>query len=284
MSWEALAQVVARLQPEERECAGARPVGAPLAVGEAPQDREAQEKLVFITRITATGRDRFVGALQDAVDGDGEGAVLLFIHGFNVGFDSALIRSAQLTVDLRQDDGFNPGAPVLFSWPSQGRMSLSAYRADEAAAKAASPALEAFLDLLTGDLDVRRINIIAHSMGNRVLTDALEAFAVDYLMRHPGRDIEFRIVLAAADVEADVYRLAAARIADLAPNVTIYTSDADRALQISRLINRRKRLGETGVNRPFIREDPAYVTIDATPVATPYLPTLPPCCHALICP
>lgn len=240
----------------------------PLATGTPPRTLDEQEKYVFITRITATGRTRFVRDLQDSVDMEGEGAVLLFVHGFNTGFDSALIRSAQLTVDLREDNRFNPGAPVLFTWPSQGRMSIPAYRQDEQAAAAAVPRLEAFLDLLTGELSVTRINIIAHSMGNRVLTGALEAFAGDYLARHPDRPIEFRIILAAADLEQDVYRLAADQIAALEPNVTIYTSDSDRALQFSRLINGVRRLGETDRNRPFIRREAGYATIDATPVAS----------------
>jgi esterase/lipase superfamily enzyme/outer membrane protein OmpA-like peptidoglycan-associated protein len=240
----------------------------PLATGTPPRTLDEQEKFVFITRITATGRTRFVRDLQHSVDLDGDGAVLLFVHGFNTGFDSALIRSAQLTVDLREDNRFNPGAPVLFTWPSQGRMSIPAYRQDEQAAAAAVPRLEAFLDLLTGELSVTRINIIAHSMGNRVLTGALEAFAEDYLARHPDRPVEFRIILAAADLEQDIYRLAADQIAALEPNVTIYTSDSDRALQFSRLINGVTRLGETDRNRPFIRPEAGYATIDATPVAS----------------
>jgi esterase/lipase superfamily enzyme/outer membrane protein OmpA-like peptidoglycan-associated protein len=244
--------------------------------GEAPEEQDEQEKYVFITRITAAGRTRFVEELQGSVNTEGAGSILLFVHGFNTGFDSALIRSAQLTFDLRQNrdasnlraNGFNPGAPVLFTWPSQGQMSVSAYRQDEIAAEAAAPRLEEFLDLLTTDLRVRRVNIIAHSMGNRVLTRALESFAEDYLARHPERGIEFRIILAAADLERDVYRLAADKIGNLEPNVTIYTSDADRALQISRVINGVRRLGQTDHNRPFIRLEPNYSTIDATPVAT----------------
>lgn len=239
----------------------------PLARGRFPTDPDEQESKVFITRITAAGRERFVSDLQSAVDDDDD-AVLLFVHGFNVDFDSALIRSAQLTVDLNLDSGFNPGAPVLFSWPSRGRMSLSDYRGDGQSAAEAQEQLKAFLDILTRDVRIRRINIIAHSMGNRVLTGALVSYAERYLAERPASSIEFRIILAAADVEEEVYRLAADNIARMRPNVTIYTSDDDWALKISQTINLRRRLGQTHGNRPFIREDPGYVTIDATPVAT----------------
>lgn len=247
----------------------------PYARGEAPEDVEEQERYVFITRITAAGRERFVSDLGDAVGDNRSNAILLFVHGFNVEFEPALIRSAQLAVDLGQDWRFDPGAPVLFSWPSQGR--ITAYEADGDLADAAVPHLRAFLDILVSDVNVQRINIVAHSMGNRVLTQALEDYAEEYLGRSNRREIEFRIILAAADVDRDVFDLVADRIADLEPNVTIYTSDADWALRVSRQVNRWlrrqqrstfRRLGETNGNQPYIRSDPSYATVDATPVAT----------------
>jgi outer membrane protein OmpA-like peptidoglycan-associated protein len=105
-------------------------------------------------------------------------------------------------------------------------------------------------------------------MGNRVLTQALEAYAEDYLARADRREIEFRIVLAAADVERDVFDLVADQIVGLEPNVTIYTSDNDLALGFSRLVNRAVRLGETNRDRPYIRLADGYATIDATQVAS----------------
>ena len=48
---------------------------------------------------------------------------LIFIHGFNVSFEEAACRTAQLAYDLRSD-----GAPITFSWPSHGQAArLSAH-------------------------------------------------------------------------------------------------------------------------------------------------------------
>jgi hypothetical protein len=49
----------------------------------------------------------------------------VFIHGFNVAFDDAVYRTAQIAYDL----GFE-GAPILYSWPSQSSTSLIGYTTD----------------------------------------------------------------------------------------------------------------------------------------------------------
>lgn len=249
---------------------GSREIGStPHAKGAAPQDTNKLAEYVFLTRITTSGRATFSTTLQDAIDEDNASSVLLFVHGFNVKFDDALIRAAQLSNDLSRSDDFNVGTPVLYSWPSAGAVSLDTYQGDRDRSLGAAPYLEEFLDILTEDLDVERINIIAHSMGNRVLTQALENYARDYLERHDrGDDLEFRILLVAADVERDIFDAANGVFDNLDANVTIYTSDTDRALHLSNLVNQKKRLGDTDTNKPYIRPAQNYQTIDATAVTT----------------
>ncbi|MBR9836200.1 MAG: alpha/beta hydrolase, partial [Alphaproteobacteria bacterium] len=107
---------------------GEREIGeTPMAHGEAPEVLSEQEKYVFVTRITAHGREVYLAELQSAMDAADSKALMLFVHGFNVGFDAALIRSAQLYVDLREGAEFDPGAPTLFSWPSAGKLGLASY-------------------------------------------------------------------------------------------------------------------------------------------------------------
>lgn len=240
----------------------------PHVKGDVPDDPEVLASNVFLTRVTTTGKETFATTLQDAINDDYSDSALLFVHGFNVAFDAALIRAAQLSVDLKRDEYYDVGVPVLFSWPSAGQMSLSDYKGDRDRSLGAAPYLEQFLDILTEDIEVDRINIIAHSMGNRVLTQALQDYAGDYLERHGRDDLEFRIILVAADVERDIFKQANAVFDNLDANVTIYTSDTDRALQISSVVNQAKRLGDTDKNKPFIRSDERYLTVDATDVAT----------------
>ena len=44
------------------------------------------------------------------------GRAMIFIHGYNTSFDSAVYRATQIA----HDSGY-PGTPVLFSWASGGR-------------------------------------------------------------------------------------------------------------------------------------------------------------------
>jgi len=172
----------------------------PHVQGSISADSDKLAEYVFLTRITSTGRENFVTTLQGALSDQDSSGILLFIHGFNVQFDEALVRAAQLSTDLSRENSFDIGVPVLYSWPSAGALSLDDYQGDRARSLAAAPYLEEFLDILTEDLTTSRVNIIAHSMGNRVLTQALEDYARDYLERHNRDDLEFRIMFVAADV------------------------------------------------------------------------------------
>ncbi len=255
--------------PKLIEEGGTRERGeTPYLKGETPDDDEELAKYVFITRITAAGREHFFADMDDALVDSGSFSLLLFVHGFNTPFEDALVRSAQLSVDLSRRDVFDVGVPVLFSWPSAGKVSLDDYRGDRDLSLAAAPYLEEFLDLLTDNADIDRINIVAHSMGNRVLTQALEDYADNYLTRHPDSHLEFRIILVAADVDREIFDATTGILDNLKANVTIYTSDADRALQVSTLVNQKKRLGDTDGDKPYIRENEFYQTVDASSVAT----------------
>lgn len=255
--------------PKLIEQGGTRDRGqTPLLEGPVPEDADELAKYVFLTRITKAGRDVFLTRLDESLADRDSGSVLLFVHGFNTPFDDALIRSAQLSVDLSRQGVFDVGTPVLFSWPSAGKLSLDDYRGDQDRSLAAAPFLEEFLDLITENAGVDRINIVAHSMGNRILTKALESYAADYLERHGRDDIEFRIILVAADVDRDIFEATTGVLDNLEANVTIYTSDADRALHVSQIVNSKLRLGDTNKDKPYIRASPYYQTVDATSIAT----------------
>lgn len=255
--------------PKLIEEGGSRDRGeTPILNGPPPEQPDELAKYVFLTRITKAGTDAFVTELDQAVSGRRSASVLLFVHGFNTPFDDALIRSAQLSVDLSRRGAFDAGAPMLFSWPSAGKVSLDNYRGDQARSLEAAPYLEEFLDLITENGKINRINIVAHSMGNRILTEALQSYAKDYLERHGRDDLEFRIILVAADVDRDIFEATTGVLDNLRANVTIYTSDADRALHVSEIVNSKLRLGDTNGDKPFIRADPYYETVDATGIAT----------------
>ncbi|OQX04549.1 MAG: hypothetical protein BWK76_28570, partial [Desulfobulbaceae bacterium A2] len=95
----------------------------------------------------------------------GANDLLVFLHGYNVTFEEAAQRAAQLAWDL-----LFSGRVLLFSWPSLG--SLPWYVADEERAAAAAAPLHELLQLLA-EGPWNKVHLLAHSMGNRVLLSGL---------------------------------------------------------------------------------------------------------------
>ena len=61
---------------------------------------------------------------------------------------------------------------MFYSWPSQGHWYK--YRADEQNVAASVDQLKSFLLAVAEETHADTINLVAHSMGNRVLTGALQ--------------------------------------------------------------------------------------------------------------
>src|SRR5690606_3207909 len=104
-------------------------------------------------------------------------------------------RTAQMAYDMNFD-----GLPILYSWPS--RASLLSYISDTAVVNLSGRRLTLFLEDLVQKSGAKRIHLIAHSMGNRALTDALELYA----LRHEGEPPAFEQVLfTAPDLDAGLF-------------------------------------------------------------------------------
>ncbi len=245
-----------------------------------PEDALTTQTTVSITSINSANKDTVISELKDAVSLRSD-SVLLFIHGYNVDFDSAVVRSAQLAVDLTFDPSAPPddtnyafGQPVLFSWPNGA--AFYTYPWDQKKAEASAPFLAEFLSTLTKETDVKTFNIIIHSMGNRVFANAVEAFAEDYVQQGKG-DTTFRIIHAAADVDQDIFDDVMDKVEkkNFVPDTTVYASRRDFPLGTSFLINpilnridgTRGRLGQI-TTRDGIYVRNGVTSIDATGFAT----------------
>ena len=150
------------------------------------------------------------------------GSALVFVHGFNVTFDQALQRAAQLKRDLNYDS-----ALFVFSWPSKG--SMLGYDDDRANADAAVTSLVEFLGEVERATGATKIHLIAHSMGNRVLLPALVQIAGQTSGALKSRIGE--VILAAPAVPQSEFvrwidRIAAGGI----DHFTLYASLSDKAM------------------------------------------------------
>ena len=157
-------------------------------------------------------------------------AVLVFVHGYNTRFEEAVYRFAQIAHDSRASV-----VPVLFTWPSRGK--LFDYLYDRDSATYSRDGLEAVLQGLVADPNVGKISILAHSMGNVVAVEALRQMAIRNRSISPKiKDI----MLAAPDIDVDVFRREIAEIdaetRGRTPPVTLFVSQDDRALSFSRWV------------------------------------------------
>ncbi len=190
-----------------------------------------------LTRLEAKDWQAEIARRAGAFDKPG---VLLFVHGFKNSFADAAERAAQLAYDL----AFT-GPTVLFSWPSDGE--LLAYVRDEEDARNAWRQMADVLGQLSRLGPGVPVYVIAHSMGNRILTQGL----AELLRRRPDAERAFRqVVLASPDIGREEFRqrwvhdLATARV----PRFTLYASDQDLPVALSAWLHGEPRLGSGGTD------------------------------------
>jgi esterase/lipase superfamily enzyme len=200
-----------------------------------------------IKALTPLDRDALVSELAD-----GDDSVLLFVHGYNVTFADAVFKAAQITFDANF-----PGSVLVFSWPSAG--ALLKYDEDRESAEFAAPDLAKIFHLLSKEIGEKKVYIVAHSMGNQVLVNALQQSALS------NADLTINeLVMAAPDVDKDVFGTKVEDIRSVAKNVTVYASAADKALLASGKKSYGTRLGFVGPGGPSIF--PGIEIIDVTAV------------------
>jgi esterase/lipase superfamily enzyme len=151
---------------------------------------------------------------------------LVFVHGYNQRFDDAVFRFAQIVHDSGADV-----TPVLFTWPSRG--SLLAYGYDRESTSYSRDALERLLTFMAKDPNVGEISVLAHSMGNVVTLEALRQMAI-----RNGRILPKikNVMLAAPDVDSDVFRVIFNELGEPRPNFTLFVSQDDKALAVSKRV------------------------------------------------
>jgi esterase/lipase superfamily enzyme len=190
-------------------------------------------KHVVLTKTRALEPDTFFQELHQELERSGPG-VLVFIHGYNVSFEDAARRTAQMSHDLQF-----AGAPVFYSWPSQANW--WEYQLDKKNIRRSVNQIKEFLISLAEKSGAETINVVAHSMGNVGLTEALSEIEAE------GEQALFnQVVLAAPDIDADIFRdRIAPNIVSKAQRLTLYASSNDLALKASKYFNAGHRAGDS---------------------------------------
>ncbi len=168
--------------------------------------------------------------------------LFVYIHGFNVDFSYAMRKTAQIMYDMDY-----PGLSIAFSWPARAvSIPIPAdFKEDVQRAEDSVVVLESFMRELLAKYPNRKIHIIAHSLGTRVLSKVMVNLArtmnVDGLVGG-AKKLFGEVILAAPAIDADVFvNNWAAQITPLCDRMSIFASDDDFALKVQ-----------------FLAEDPGF--------------------------
>ncbi len=208
----------------------AHEVGSIDATGGDPQRHEH----FIVTRHQPLAEADFYATLdKDPSD------ILVFVHGFNVKFREAVLRSAQIAYDAKFQ-----GSVVLFSWPAGARPGFLAslrmdltYRENRDRAAQSVAAMRETLERLAATK--RRIHVVVHSMGHQVVIPAAAALADS-----GAKQIMHELVFTAPDFAEAEFRALAPKLRQVARRITLYCSPADNALRVSVRVNENKRVGQ----------------------------------------
>lgn len=193
---------------------------------------------LVIKKIVTLEKEEFFSELKEAVNITRNSreisAALVYIHGFNVIFEDAAIRAAQMGCDLKV-----PGPTAFFSWPSRG--GITNYSADESTIEACEGPIANFLVDFFSKCGADKVHIVAHSMGNRGLLKALQRIISN---AEKYGEVKFgQIFLAAPDIDRDVFLDLAYVYQICSERTTLYASDADKAIHLSALLHKAPRAG-----------------------------------------
>jgi esterase/lipase superfamily enzyme len=189
----------------------------------------------------------------------------VFVHGYNTSFEAALFRTAQVAYDLGYDDADGShvsfGTPFLFSWPSAGKVEGYLYDADSA--RLAAKQLNDFLLLVSRKSGIKYIHVIAHSMGNLALLNAMSI--IDW---NANQKIKLeQVVLAAPDLDMNEFESLLSQANVLVKGVTLYASSNDLAIQASKKARLgTPRAGDVLHDGPLVMK--GLYSIDASAIST----------------
>ncbi|MGO6790623.1 alpha/beta hydrolase [Rhizobium ruizarguesonis] len=186
--------------------------------------------------------------------------VIIFVHGFNNTYADAVFRFAQIVHDSGTD-----AAPILFTWPSRGR--VFDYLYDKESANYSRRALEDLILQAVKSPDVSDVTILAHSMGGWLAAEALR----DVAMREKSIPTKVKnVVLASPDIDIDVFRRQFTEMGPKRPHFVILTSTRDKALEMSSWLSGGvNRVGGSDL-RPYapLLDELGVSVIDTSAIAT----------------
>lgn len=231
-----------------------------------------QNEEIRLSSARPLAQDQFVEELRAVVDESSHRSLLIVIHGFRERFASALRKTAFIASVLDID------TPVLvFDWPGDQGSSLRGYRAARTVAQESGAEFARALALIVESVQPDNLSIIANSMGGEVVAHAFSHLYDDPDWADADHELN-DVVLTAPDIDhAEFDERFRHEIQAFADDLIVYVSSNDRALLVSRWINRERRAGESTLSPDMLDEammisgiiepdDDLITLVDVTPV------------------
>ena len=202
-----------------------------------------QNEEIQLKQVQSLDKSEFIAHLRQQVQASPLRSILINVNGFRERFPSALRKTAFLSHVL------DINSPVLvFDWPGDQGSTPRGYRRAQRVAGESGAELAQTLGLIIRQVQPDRLWLVANSMGGEVVVHAFSILYREADLADAEVEIE-DVVLTAPDVDREEFNNQFKReIAALARNLTVYVSSNDRALLISRVLNRGRRLGEATLN------------------------------------
>jgi len=188
------------------------------------------------------GRKELQAQIRAEIKRTGNRRILVYAHGVANDFDDGVTTLANLWHFAGRRT-----VPVVFSWPA-GNNGVLGYFRDRAAGDFSVYHAKQFLTMLAEMPEVEDIDIVAHSRGTDIMTQALR----ELIIHQRGRGVPPKIglktgtlILAAADLDTGIFRqrLLTERFSEAFEQVNIYVNPDDFALSVSSFLTKSARIG-----------------------------------------
>lgn len=176
--------------------------------------------------------------------------ILFYIHGYKMSFEKSCRRAALLQREVGEDV-----AVLLFAWPSQDN--FAKYTQDETFLRKSVDDIKSVLHQMLSVIGYGKTHVAGHSLGTRGITSAIVQ------LEQQNQNLFDQLVLVAPDMDRLEFEQ---DLPDLIKNttaITMYVSDNDGPLGISREVHGEPRIGEAG---EFLTLFDGVETIDVTEV------------------
>ncbi len=223
----------------------------------------------LITKELYQPAERFAELVNEKLKQSRRKDIYIYVHGYKVVFENPILVATELWHFLGYDGVF-----IAYAWPSTPK--TLAYVSDAETAALSSYFLQIFLKYLAEETDAENIHIVGYSAGTRVVISALAQLAMLNTNQDKAsiqRKLRIgHVILTASDFDRQLFGIQLEKgLLKVPRTLTVYVSKSDSALDFSRWLFGRERLGQMWKDRKlsdvaakYIRERQELIFIDVT--------------------